>query len=251
MSTDLTLIVTAHDETAVCGPTMRAADLAVDAARARGFTVQPIIVLDAATEATTAYFMQPHFNHWERRVLQEGDLGKVRNAMVPETDGRYIAFLDADDLFSENWLAEGVAALDAAGERGERAIAHPELNVVFDGDQVIVINIDQSSPLFTPHYLYFRHYYDSLCMAPRDAHLEVPYTGLDLPSGLGYEDFQFTIESLAAGWRHLVVKDTIIFKRRRDFSLVTESNTRKSIVRALPSMAIDRIRDLGAAGRRG
>jgi hypothetical protein len=46
-----------------------------------------------------------------------------------------------------------------------------------------------------------------------------------------------------------VVKDTIIFKRRRDFSLVTESTTRKSIVRSLPSMAIDRIRDLGSARR--
>jgi hypothetical protein len=31
--------------------------------------------------------------------------------------------------------------------------------------------------------------------------------------------------------------------------LVTESNTRKSIVRALPAMAIDRIRDLGSAWR--
>ena len=250
MSTDLTLIVTAHDETAVCGPTMRSADLAVEVARERGLSVQTIIGLDAATEATSAYFMQPHFDHWERRVMQEGDLGKVRNALVPECDGRYIAFLDADDLFSENWLAEGVAALDAAAERGERAIAHPELNVIFDANRSILHNIDQTSPLFTPHYLYFRHYYDSLCMAPREAHLEVPYVTRDVPNGLSYQDFQFTIETLAADWRHIVVRDTIIFKRRRDVSLVTESNIRKSIVRALPVMAIDRIRDLGAAGRR-
>jgi hypothetical protein len=113
-----------------------------------------------------------------------------------------------------------------------------------------VVNLEQSSPLFTPHYLYFRHYYDSLCMAPREAHLEVPYVTRDVPNGLSYQDFQFTIETLAADWRHIVVRDTIIFKRRRDVSLVTESNTRRSIVRALPSMAIDRVRDLGAAGRR-
>jgi Glycosyl transferase family 2 len=245
MSTDLTLIVTGHDETAVCGPTMRSADLAVEAARARGFTVQPIIGLDAATEATTTYFMQPHFDHWERRVMQEGDLGKVRNALVPESDGRYIAFLDADDLFSENWLAEGIAALDAAAERGERTIAHPELNVIFDASRSILHNIDQTSPLFTPHYLYFRHYYDSLCLAPREAHLEIPYVSREVRQGLSFQDFQFTIESMAAGWRHVVVRDTIIFKRRRDFSLVTESTTRKSLVRSLPPMAIDRIRDLG------
>ncbi|HEX2175758.1 MAG TPA: glycosyltransferase family A protein [Nocardioidaceae bacterium] len=249
MSTDLTVIVTAHDETAVCGPTMRAADLAVEAARGRGLTVQTVIGLDAPTEATSTYFRQPHFDHWERRVLHERELGRVRNALVPECDGRYIAFLDADDLFSENWLAEGVVALDAAAERGEHAIAHPELNVVFDGAKTMWLNIDQSSRLFTPHYLYFRHYYDSLCMAPREAHLEIPYVTRDVPNGLSYQDFQFTIESLAAGWRHVVVTDTIIFKRRRDVSLVTESNIRKSLVRALPAMAIDRVRDLGSTRR--
>ncbi|HET7326702.1 MAG TPA: glycosyltransferase family A protein [Nocardioidaceae bacterium] len=249
MSTDLTVVVTAHDETAVCGPTMRAADLAVEAARERGFAVQTIIGLDAPTEATSTYFHQPHFDHWERRVLQERDLGRVRNALVPECVGRYIAFLDADDLFSENWLAEGVVAMDAAQERGEHAVAHPELNVIFDGQKAVLLNIDQSSPLFTPQYLYFRHYYDSLCMAPREAHLEVPYVSRDVPNGLSYQDFQFTIETLAAGWQHVVVKDTIIFKRRRDVSLVTESNTRKSVVRKLPAMAIDRIRDLGSARR--
>ena len=245
MSTDLTLIVTAHDETAVCGPTMRSADLAVDAARARGYGVQTIIGLDTATAATTAYFHQSRFDHWERRILREGDLGKVRNALVPETEGRHVAFLDADDLLSENWLAEGIAALDDAAERGERAIAHPELNVVFDGDRAVHVGIEPGSPLFTPHYLYFRHYYDSLCLAPRDAHLEIPYVSRDVRNGLSFQDFQFTIESLAAGWRHLVVRDTIIFKRRRDFSLVTESTSRKSIVRSLQAMAIDRVRDLG------
>ena len=245
MSTDLSLVVTAHDETAVCGPTMAASDLAVEAARAGGLTVQTIIALDAATEATTAYFRQPRFDHWERWVYDEGDLGRVRNTLLPETDGRFIAFLDADDLFSENWLLEGVAALVAAGERGERAIAHPELNVVFDGARSLWVNIPQDSPLFTPHYLYARHYYDSLCLAPREAHLEIPYVSRDVPNGLSYQDFQFTIETLDAGWRHLVVRDTIIFKRRRDDSLVTESNRRKSVVRSLPGMAIDRVRDLG------
>ncbi len=249
MSTDLTLIVTAHDETSVCGPTMHSADLAVAAARARGFTVQTIVGLDAPTEATSMYFQQPRFDHWERRVLQERELGRARNALVPECDGRYIAFLDADDLFSENWLAAGIAALETAAEGGATAIAHPELNVVFDGQRTVLLNIDQDSRLFTPLYLYFRHYYDSLCMAPREAHLELPYVTRDVANGLSYQDFQFTIESLAAGWRHLVVPDSIIFKRRRDVSLVTESNLRKSVVRTLPAMAIDQIRDLGSTRR--
>lgn len=248
MTTDLTVVVTAHDETAVCGPTMRAADLAVAAARARGLTVQTIVGLDAPTEATRAYFHQPHFDHWERRALREP--GQVRNALAPETDGRFIAFLDADDLCSENWLAEGVAALDAAADAGERVIVHPELNVVFDGQKRITLNTDQGSPLFTPHYLYVRDYYqDSVCLAPREAHLDIPHVTWDVTGGPSHRDFQWTIETLAAGWRHRVVRDTINFRRCRDTSLVTEADVPRSIVGSLPSMAIDRIRDLGRADR--
>jgi hypothetical protein len=246
MTPDLTVVLTAHDETAVCGPTLRAADVAVAAARARGYEVQTIVGLDAPSPATTAYFEQPRFGHWERHVLHEQDLGRVRNQLVSRCEGRFVAFLDADDLFSENWLAEGVACLDAAERRGERAIAHPELNVVFDGSRSVYVNIPQGSPLFTPHYLYVRHYYDSLCLAPRAAHQQVPYGTRDVRNGLSYQDFQWTIETMAAGWRHVVVRDTIIFKRRRDTSLVTESNLRRSVVRALPAMAIDQVRDLGS-----
>ena len=141
---DLTLVVTAHDETVVCGPTMRSADLAVAEARGRGYTVETVVALDKATPATNDYFHQPRFDHWERWEMHEGDLGRVRNAIVPQTKGRYIAFLDADDLFSENWLAEGIAALDAATERGERSIAHPELNVLYDRGKSVLQNVDYS-----------------------------------------------------------------------------------------------------------
>jgi hypothetical protein len=87
-------------------------------------------------------------------------------------------------------------------------------------------------------------------MAPREAHLETPYVTRDVPNGLSYQDWQFAIETMARGWKHVVVRDTIIFKRRRDFSLVVESRNRESIIRALPEMSIDRIRDLGRAHRR-
>ena len=177
--------------------------------------------------------------------MAEGDLGRVRNALMKDVEGRFIAFLDADDVFSENWLAEALKTLSAAAERGERVIAHPELNVLFDGATSVLVNPDQDAPYFSPYYLYVRNYWDSLLMAPREAHLEIPYVSRDIPNGLSFQDFQFSIETLDAGWKHVVVRDTIIFKRRRDNSLVTESSSRKSIVRALPAMAIDRIRDLG------
>ncbi|TYL51607.1 glycosyltransferase family 2 protein [Nocardioides sp. BGMRC 2183] len=247
-STDLTLVVTVHDETAVCGPTMQSAEAAIAAARAAGLDVQQIVALDRATDATRAYFQQTRFDQWDRRSFDVGDLGKVRNAVLPQTDGRYVAFLDADDLFSENWLASGVAYLQDREARSETAIAHPELNVIFDAEQSVLVNIDQDSPLFTPHQLYLRNPYDALCIAAREAFLDVPYRPNDIAAGLAFEDWTWGIETMSRGWRHVVVPDTIIFKRRRDSSLVTASSARRAVVRSLPEMAIDRVRDLGGRG---
>jgi glycosyltransferase involved in cell wall biosynthesis len=242
--TDLTLIVQAHNESVVAGPTMRSADLAVAAARERGYSVQQIIALDRATPATAAYFGQPRYDHWERVVVDEGDLGATRNTVIARADGDFIACLDADDIFSENWLAEGMDVVTAGAEGWRGLIASPELEVLFDRNVASTRNLEQDSPLFTPYYLYLRGYYDSLCIAPREAHLEVPYSRRDIPNGLAFQDFQFAIETMSRGWKHVIVRDTVIFKRRRDTSLVVESNARRAIVRSLPEMAIDRVRDL-------
>lgn len=244
-SVDLSVLVTFHDETLVSGPTMAAADAAVASARAAGFTVELLMVLDNATDATTQWCNQPCFDHWTRFERSEGDLGRVRNAMIPHTAGRFIAFLDADDLFSENWLRDGLKRLIEAEQNNIRAIAHPELNWLFDGAQSVFFKPSQDDPLFTPYHFYFMNYYDSLCMTPRDCHLEHPYVHRDIPNGLSFQDWQFAIETMAAGWKHLNVPDTIIFKRRRETSLVMESRNRMSILRPLDVMTVDKIDTLG------
>lgn len=243
---DLSVILTAHDETLVSGPTMQAADAAIAAARAAGFTVEPMIVLDKATPDCAAWFKQSALDHWTRLELDEGDLGRARNAAVKVSRGAFIAFLDADDLISENWLSEGCKLLAAARAAGERRIVHPELNWLFDGGKSVYFKPDQDDRLFTPWYFYAMNYYDSMCLCPREVHEEIPYASRDIPNGLSYQDWQFSVETMAAGWRHVSARDTIIFKRRRDNSLVTESRNRQAVVRELPPMAIDAISDLGA-----
>lgn len=248
MTADLTLVVTAHDETTVSGPTMHSADRAVAAAREAGWSVQQVVALGAPTEATAAYFGQALFDHWDRRRYDEGDPGLLRNAVVSQVDSRYVAFLAAADLVSDNWLATGAAALDEAAGRGERAVAHPELTVVFDGAKGVRVSVDQRSPLFAPHHLYLGDHYDPSCLAPREAHLEVPYVGRDRPGGLPAQALEFTVGTLEAGWRHLVVRDTLVFRRGSDGP---EDAPRPAVARSLPGLAIDRVRDLGREGRRG
>ncbi len=244
---ELSVIVTAHDETVVCGPTMASADLAIAAAQASGIQIEKLIALDNATPQTTEYFEQPQFESWTLHHLTEGDLGRARNEMISRSTGRWLAFLDADDLFSENWLHAGVEVLRLAQSEGRKVIVHPEINWLFDGASSVFCNTSQDDPLFSPYYLYIAHYYDSLCLAPREAHLDIPYVPRDIPRGLSFQDWQFTVETMSAGWRHVIAPDTIIFKRRRDQSLVTESSGRRAIIRSLDAMAIDRIDRIGLA----
>ena len=228
---------------------MASADLAVAAARDAGYTVQTIIALDNATEATTEYFHQPDFDHWERWVMDEGDLGRVRNALVPRTDGRYHRVPRRRRPVQRELAGRGAGSSGGgpgarrAGHRSPRGERRPSTAPLG-----LHQNVDQDSPLFTPYFLYVRNSYDSLCLTPREAHLDGPVRPPRHPQGLSWQDWQFAIETMSRGWEHVVVPDTIIFKRRRDFSLMVESAGRKSLLRSLPEMAIDQVRDLPHLG---
>lgn len=242
---DISVIVTAHNETVVTGPTMIAANAAVATAIDDGYSVEKIVALDAATDATRCCFTNPTYSDWKVVELKERDVGRARNRIVRMCRGRYVAFIDADDLVSDNWLSSGAKVLDSASEAGDRVIVHPEVNWIFDGERYILPTIPQEWPIFSPALFYFVNYYDALSLAPREVHLSIPYVSRDIPNGLSYQDYQFAIETIEQGWKHRIASDTIIFKRRRDSSLVTESRERKSVIRRLEAMAIDKVLELG------
>lgn len=244
MTVDLTVAVTAHSETLVAGPAMRSADAAIAVAEAEGARVERLIALDAPSADCRAFFAQPAFGHWTSVDLDFNDLGRTRNAVVQKAGGRWIAFLDADDLFGDNWLAAAAKRLRDAERAGENIVVHPELNWTFDNEASVHLRPDQDDPFFTPLLFYCVNYYDSLCMAPREAALEIPYRPYDMAKGLAFEGWPWIIETMAAGWRHVIARDTVIFKRRRDSSLVVDSARRRTLIPALEPMAIDRVRDL-------
>jgi len=242
---DLTVAVTAHSETLIAGPTMRSAEAAICVAEAAGLRVERLIGLDAPSADCRAFFTQPAFAAWNIAELKVRDLGLARNELVEIATGRWIAFLDADDLFSENWLVGAAQRLAQAEEAGDKVIVHPEINWIFDTAQFVLVKPAQDDPIFTPYYFYFGNYYDSLCMAQRATIREAPYGPRDVKNGFGYEDWQWNIETMGAGWRHVIAKDTIVFKRRRETSLVVELDQLGSLIPTLEPMAIDRINDLG------
>lgn len=243
--TDISAILTVHDETVVAGPTIGSAELAIARAEAAGYSVERLIGLDAPSDACKAYFAQDSLSNWRRETAAFKDQGRARNSFAEKARGRWIAFLDGDDLWSENWLVEAARMLEDAEGRDETVIVHPELNWVFDRRAQIMAKIGQDDPLFSPHYFYFTNHYDTLCIAARKVFLDFPYAHRDIENGFAFEDLQWNIETMAAGLKHVIARDTIIFKRRRNMSQTIRAGQRGATIRDLEPLKIDRIDGLG------
>lgn len=240
---DVSVVVIARDEALTCGPTMTTVDRAVAAARQGGHVVETIVALDRSSDATSAFFDQDEFDRWERWIRPEGLRGGVRNAIVADTSGRRVTLLEAGDLLSENWFVRGLECVDASGQRDERVIGHPEVTLTFDDQVGLYHHLGQDSELFDPYLLYAQDVFGSPGLIPRAAHLEVPYADRDAPGGTTVQDWEFVVETMARGWRHVVVPETVHFRRCRDSATTVEAG-RRALPRALPELAIDRVRDL-------
>lgn len=241
---EISVIMSAHDEGVVSGPTMRSAERAIAAAEHAGVTVERMVTLDRPSRETTAFFAQERLKDWRVVHFDFGDPYPTRNAAVGLAAGQSVAFIDGDDLVSENWLARAHRRQAEAPGHETPWIVHPEMNVIFDGDTGAFLMQDQTDPLFPPTHLYFHNTYDMMCLAPRRALLEVPYAPRDPEAGFGFQDWQWNIETMAAGWTHVVARDTVVFKRRRRRSITAANLRRNAVLRSLEPMAIDRVRSL-------
>jgi len=241
---DLTVAITAHNEGIVAGPTISSAEAAIACIEAAGLCVERLIGLDNPTPECSEFFTQEALSDWTLHHFQFADPFLVRNALAAKARGRWIAFVDADDLISENWLQEATRLLSVAEEKGEKIIVHPELNWIFEGSDWVFVKPDQLSDMFNPYFFYTANYYDMMSVYPVEAVRSVPYDNRDIAHGFGYQDWQWNVQVMAAGWRHAVADDTVIFKRRRADSVSVQNSKRNAVIRAVDELGVGRIHEL-------
>jgi glycosyltransferase involved in cell wall biosynthesis len=241
--TDISIIITAHAEGVIAGPTIRSVLLAMEHLSSEGVLFECIVGLDRPTETTSLMFSDPSLNGWTIINLDYGDPFLVRNHLGRKANGEFIAFVDGDDLVSFNWFFRAVQKLREAQVKGERIIAHPELNWIFDKQNGVSVKVGQDDDLFCPHHFYFENYYDMMAVYPRSLLDEVPYSCRDVERGYGFQDWQWNLETIQRGWKHIVVEDTAIFKRRRWGSISEINKKREAVCRFVDVLAIDNIRN--------
>ena len=223
---DLTIGVTAHNEGIVAHKTMLSIFAATEKLKEAGVNYEILIHIDNGDKETIEYFKR-YEDQKLVTILQNkfGDPGQSRNYITKKAKGRYLGFVDADDLLSDNWFLE---AIEALRKSKEVIIVHPEASLTFGNDQhVLWIQHDSFGETRDLKILCGVNRWILVSVAERKVFLDNPYPKSS--KGYGHEDWWFNSETEAKGIRHRIVKNTMQFYRRNKMSVLTINNSRKHI----------------------
>lgn len=225
---DVTAIITAHGEGLLAGPALASYWAAIHEARAVGLNVEPLVVLDRPTALTQSMFAGSATNGARIVFNDDGDPGMTRNRGAREASGKYVTFLDGDDLWGSQWIVLSHAFSEANG--GE-VIAHSEMNLVFGEHRLIWFHEDSESSDFDIGYQRVANYWDAMCFTSKEILTKFPFERNAIRDGYAHEDWHWNNVTLEAGLSHRPVPGTVHMKRRRVGSQMTKCDENDAIVR--------------------
>jgi glycosyltransferase involved in cell wall biosynthesis len=209
--TDVSVIVNLHGEGRIAVAALRSAAAAITAAP--GLSCEILAVVDRGDEAT-----ERALRRFEGPLRQEncdfGDPALARNFGVERAKGRFVAFLDGDDLMGESWLRRAAQALHT--REGRDVVAHPRLNYVFgrDAAPIVWMHPDMERDPIDLSLLRAGNFWTSASFAAAALHRRFPFRANALEAGLGHEDWAFHLATVEAGATHIAPEDTVHFIRR-------------------------------------
>jgi len=229
------LIVNGHRE----GPLLAAALASVEQAAsplvAGGIPVELILCLDRSDQYTleVAKILRQQAR-WPFRLLRlnHGDLALARNSAARAARQPWLAFLDGDDLWAANWLEAAMELLQLE-KTPERLILHPRYNIYFP-EPGILVSPDQGELDDPFGVLLADNLWTALSLAHRQVYRRYPYQPNRLQEGFGYEDWNWNLQTVAAGLQHRAVPHTCHFIRRQPQSLGQRSQALGVLVTPLP-----------------
>jgi glycosyltransferase involved in cell wall biosynthesis len=224
----VTAVVNMHREGRLANSALRSLQHNLTALSDHEVPFEVILILDSPDDATREVAQE--FCPGSGRVMEVAlrDLGGARNAAVEAAAGEFVAFLDADDIWGDEWL---LRALQAAEREAQPTVWHPEASLYFGASEPYwFIHRDDDILGWDWQTLALRNHWTALCFATRALLREIPYKPVQLDRGLGYEDWSFNMDVVAASHRHRVVPGTLHLIRMRPDSLVRVSARQHTLV---------------------
>ncbi len=222
---DISVVLNAHHEGMLAHPSCSSIELAKAFAEEAGISVEVLVIVDRPSPETTGFLAHRCPKEWKIVRVEFGDPGSSRNEGVRLAKGRWIAFLDADDLFGVNWLRD---AYRAAESDPREVVWHPEINIRFGAANYVFYHADMEEDGFELAGLVCENCWSALCFARKQLIQEVPYPRTKRDNQIGFEDWGWNLAVITRGAIHKVVPGTghIIRAKEQGSQVATDSNAR-------------------------
>lgn len=216
---DLSVIITSHSEGIFAHKTILSLERALSPIKDSGVSYEIVVNLDNPSDETVSYFSQfkdnSHFNILKPTNFRNPS--DSRNHAIKQACGRYVTFIDADDLVSENWLIDSYNMMK---KQTKPTILHANSHIQFGIDEPVVsIWLTHNSEGKKKDALSMIQFnkWPMLIFSERRLLLKHPYPRS--VNGFGYEDFALNCDSVAKGVKNIIVPETIMFYRRTSTSM--------------------------------
>ncbi len=216
---DISVCITLHRENKLAYRTLTNVASQISYAQAHDVTIEVLLHLDRPDSATRKLVKDFSDFLCKTRIYENsfGDPGVSRNFLIEKVNGKYIAFIDADDYFTHNWLW-------LAWQRAKRikypSVFSPEKCIYFNNDGIKMIQHILHSkdpnfcradaivcnPILSANFVH-NEIYKNIKYRPNSKHF-------------GYEDWRWNLDILAAGYNIITVPKAIFFYRLKEIGSV-------------------------------
>ncbi|NCU34010.1 glycosyltransferase [Candidatus Saccharibacteria bacterium] len=218
---DISIVITAHREGIILHKTVLSILESAKQLEDHNKTYEIILSLDNPDEATKNYVKR--WSKDKRFVITEGSFGNPadnRNSAIKKAQGKYVAILDGDDLISENWLITALKTLLA--QKSKPTIVRPEVHLQFGYEEhncTAWIMRNSSSKDVDAIQMSYWNLWTNCLFTTKDILVNNPYR--KPVDGFGFEDYLFCTETIAKGIQNIIAPGTVLFYRKRSFSVST------------------------------
>lgn len=166
-----------------------------------------IVVADKASAENQVLLQFWHDKHKDVRMLnvKNGDLGLSRNDGVKEARGKFIQFLDCDDMLGFHWLKSAYQFIQ--NSPSQEIILHPEYSLMFGRAQFFHRHVSYDSPEFDAKSMVQFNPWSALAFAAKSVFQRFPYEPSD--DTFMNEDWAFNLTTIDAGIPHKVVPGAV------------------------------------------
>jgi hypothetical protein len=240
---DVTVTIVLHREAAFALAALASLSDLVNVARGAGIAVETQAILDRP-DAVTRHIVDAR-GRWIDTVeeVSFGDLALSRNTGTRLAHGRFLSFLDGDDLWGEHWL-RAAFAIATTPSAPQDVVWHPEYLYVFreiehgrpseTGFSFFSLLQSDDTPEFDPALLPFYSLWSANAFARREFHVRFPYDPVDRNRGLGIEDWSWNLATFGAGIGHRVVPGTVHLIRKKVTGSLQQLNEVDRLLPRLP-----------------